>query len=684
MGKTIKHIRTATFVTILIELILIGVFCTLYFTNIFGFYDLQSMINDIYIIIGASVLIIFNCFFIWISVIKVSRLRQKTDLHAAEVVGSDVQEAYNFAKVGLAVTDDDGIVIWTNDLFTDRHLNILDENIISWLPDLAPLLEPDNVGLVVKVVINSRNYDVKYLPEAGLWIFKDTTDFEEISRYSIEQAPVVGVLTIDNYSDATHGENEDFNDVVTKVKNAVFEYTKQYKVLIRKFKDDSYSLLCNYESLKEMKEDGFSIVDKVRQIGLNDGVPLTLSIGLANDFPDVIKLNELAFEALDIAMSRGGDQVVLSSYGRDMEFIGGKTEAQEKRNRVRIRVLADSLMSLIRGAKNVFIMGHTMADMDALGSCLGVKAMCDRVEVPARIVIDLKYTETKTRSAFTSSFSKEELDQIRITPKEALDQITPDTLVVVVDVHTKGMTMAPALLDHATKVVVIDHHRRAEDYIESPVLNHIDPAASSACELVTEFLKFASINPKIDLPQTYATIMLSGIFLDSNYFRSKQTGIRTFEACTVLKEYGADNALADDFLKEEKEEYFEVEEIVKNMRFYTSDVVYVVADPEIVYDSATLSKVANQCLTLKGIRASFVIGRVNKEVKISCRSTGSISVQLIAEAMGGGGHLTMAAASFRNSTVSEIEQKLLATLNTTLNAARNDALTRKITEEDAV
>ncbi len=684
MGKTIKRIKTATFVIILTELILIGIFCALYFTDIFGLYDLSAVIDPIYIIIGTAVLTIFNCFFIWISVIKVSHLRQKTDLHAAEVVGSDVQEAYNFAKVGLAVTDDEGIVIWVNDLFTERHLNILDENIISWLPDLAPLLEPDSVGSVVKVVVNTRNYEVKYLPEAGLWIFKDTTDFEEISRYSIEQAPVVGVLTIDNYSDATHGENEDFNDVVTKVKNAVFEYTKQYKVLIRKFKDDSYSLLCNYESLKEMKEDGFSIVDKVRQIGLNDGVPLTLSIGLANDFPDVIKLNELAFEALDIAMSRGGDQVVLSTYGRDMEFIGGKTEAQEKRNRVRIRVLADSLMSLIRGAKNVLIMGHTMMDMDALGSCLGVKAMCDRIDVPARVVIDLKYTETKTRAALTTSFSKEELDQLRVTPKDALDLITPDTLVVVCDVHTKGMTMAPALLDHATKVVVIDHHRRAEDYIESPVLNHIDPAASSACELVTEFLKFASINPKIVLPQTYATIMLSGIFLDSNYFRSKQTGIRTFEACTALKEYGADNALADDFLKEEKEEYFEVEEIVKNMRFYSSDVVYVIANPEIVYDSATISKVANQCLTLKGIRASFVIGRVNKEVKISCRSTGSISVQLIAEAMGGGGHLTMAAASFRNSSVSEIEKKLIATLDSTLNAARNDALIRRSTEEDAV
>ena len=679
MSRAIKNIRIFAFVIVIIQITFLAIFSVLYFNNLF---NLKELIRDFYVVLGSVILVGIDCLFVWFTTLRISKLRQKTDLHAAEVIGSDIQEAYNFAMLGLAVTDDNDVVLWTNDLFKDRHLNIIDLKITEWEPELAKLRESNNTNAEVKVVINGRNYVVKLLPEAGLWIFKDDTDFENLYDESQKQAPVVGLLTIDNYADATHGEAEDLNDAITKVKNAIFNYAKDNAILLRKFKEDSYFMLCNYESLVGMRKDNFSIIDKVRQIGYEEDTSLTLSIGIAHNFPDVIKLNGLASEALDIAMSRGGDQVVLSVYGKDMEFIGGKTEAQEKRNRVKIRVLADSLLGLIKNASNVLIMGHTEADMDAIGACLGVKAICQRLKKDAKIVIDLKATETKTRAAFTSSFSREELDKIRISPKDALDVLGPDTLVVVVDVHTPYMTMAPEVVAKASKIVVIDHHRRAEQYIDMPVLNHIDPSASSACELVTEFIKFASINPKIELPQAYATIMLSGIFLDSGYFRSKQTGIRTFEACTVLKEYGANNALADDFLKDELEEYFVISGLVKNMKFHSPGVAYVCADPSMEYDQATIAKVANTCLSMKGVKASFVIGRVDKEIKVSCRSDSSISVQLLAEKLGGGGHLAMAAASFRNKTIPQVEQLLLSVLDTYLGAARNDARTRVVTEED--
>ena len=680
MGKLIKRVRILSFIIIITQLTLIGVFAVLYFNNLF---DLRTKIQDVYLIVAMIGLAALDSLFVWIATLRISRIRQKTDLHAAEVIGSDIQEAYNFAMLGLAVTDDNDIVLWTNDLFRDRHLDIVDTNIIDWQPTLNQLKEANSTNTTVKIIVNGRNYNVKYLAEAGLWIFKDDTDYEEAYNYSKEQAPVVGILQIDNYADATHGETEDFNDVITKVKNVIFNYTKEYGVLLRKFKDDSYSILCNYHSLEEMKADDFSIVDKVRRIGYEEGSPLTLSIGIAHEFPDVIKLNELAAQALDIARSRGGDQVALSAYGSDMEFFGGRTEAQEKRNRVQIRVLADSLIGLIKASKKVLIMGHTQMDMDALGACLGVKAICNRVKIQSKVVIDLKATEVKTRSAFTSTFSKEEVENIRVSPKEALDMVDSETLLVVVDVHTPGMTMSPALVNKATKVVVIDHHRRAEEYIDSPVLNHIDPSASSTCELVTEFIKFASVNPRIELPSTYATIMLSGIFLDTGYFKSKQTGIRTFEACTVLKEYGADNNLADDFLKDDEEEYFNITGIVSKMKYHSPGVVYVTADQGVTYDSATLSKVANVCLSMKGVKASFVIGRVGEGVKISCRSDGTISVQLLAEKMGGGGHLNMSAVSFAGMrNVRDAEEKLLHTLDTYLNAARSDANMKRATGED--
>ena len=679
MGKAIKRIRVGSFITILLELILIATFCALYFNNVF---HLKEYIAVEYIIVGAAAIVFLNCLFVWIVVILISRLRQQTDLHAAEVIGSDVQEAYNFAMIGLVVTDNKDMVLWTNDLFKDRHIDIIDSNILVWQPDLAELKESAGNDKTTKVVINSRNYEVKFLLEAGLWIFKDITDYESIYKYSKEQAPVIGILSLDNYQDVVHGE-DDFNDTVTKVKNVIFNYAKEYGVLLRKIKDDSYSMLCNYESFAKMKADNFYIVDKVREIGAGTDIPLTISIGLAHEFPDVIKLNELANEALDIAMSRGGDQVVISAYGSDMEFIGGKTEAQEKRNRVKVRVLADSLIGLIKTSSRILIMGHRDMDMDALGACLGIKAICSRLSKPSKIVVDLKLTEFKTRAAITSNFSKDEIGEIMISPKEAAEQISPDTLLVVCDVHIPSMVMAPNLLEKASKIVVIDHHRRAEEYIDSPVFNHIDPSASSSCELIAELIRYASINPRIELPQIFATIMLSGIFLDSSYFKSKHTGLRTFEACTILKDYGADNSLADDLLKDDFEEYVTINELVRTIQTPAYGVVYAIGPENRIYDSATLAKAANLCLTMKGNHAAFVIGKTsNKDVRISCRSDGSINVQLLAEKLGGGGHFSSAAVSIEKADLETVKNSLLNVLETSLNMARADAKTRSKLEED--
>ena len=550
MGKTIRFTKLLAFIIIIVQVAFAIVFGIFYFNN---FFQLQAHIGP-NILAGLLIaLIVIDCFFVWIVVMRISSLRQKSDLRAAEVIGSDVQEAYNFAMIGLAITDDKNTVLWTNDLFKQRHIEIMDQDILAWQPDLATLRDASNGEQTAKIVFNSRTYQVKLLPEAGLWIFKDVTDYEQIFNYSKEQAPVVGILAIDNYDDVVRGD-DDFNDVVTKVKNDIFAYAKDYNILLRRIKDDSYLMLCNYGSFARMLENKFSIIDKVRGESIRGEIPLTLSIGIAHAFPDVNKLNDLANDALDIAMSRGGDQVVVSEYGQEMKFYGGKSEAQEKRNRVKTRVLADSLISLINGSGNVLVMGHAMMDMDAFGACLGMKAICTRLEKKCRVVVDLKNTEAKTRAALTSSFGKEELEKIIVNSKDAEDLITGNTLLIVVDVHIPSMVMAPKLIEKVAKIVVIDHHRRAEEYIDSPVFNHIDPAASSTCELISEFIRFSSINPRIELPSTYATIMLSGIFLDSSYFKSRSTGIRTFEAATILKEYGADNSLADDFLKDDYEE----------------------------------------------------------------------------------------------------------------------------------
>ena len=679
MGKTIRIIKMFSFIIILLEVVLGAGFSVLYFNNLFGF---VGLIKPSTIALIMVVVTVVDCLFIWIVILILSSLRQKTDLRAAEVIGSDVQEAYNFAMIGLAITDDKNTVLWTNDLFKARHIEIMDMDIISWQPELAALRDVNNGDQPVKIIVNSRTYSVKLLAEAGLWIFKDITDFEQIFNYSKEQAPVVGILAIDNYDDVVRGD-DDFNDVVTKVKNDIFSYAKEYAILLRRIKDDSYSMLCNYASFSRMLEDKFSIIDKVRGESSRGEIPLTLSIGIAHDFPDVNKLNDLANDALDIAMSRGGDQVVVSAYGQEMKFYGGKSEAQEKRNRVKTRVLADSLISLINASDRVLIMGHANMDMDAFGACLGMKAICNRLKKNSRVVADLKNTEAKTRTAMTTSFGKDELEKLIVNSKEAESLIGGNTLLVVVDVHIPSMVMAPRLVDMAAKIVVIDHHRRAEEYIDSPVFNHIDPAASSTCELISEFIRFSSINPKIELPSTYATIMLSGIFLDSGYFKSRSTGIRTFEAATILKEYGADNSLADDFLKDDYEEHKEVTEITTNLETPFYGVVIATANQDRLYDHATIAKAANTCLTYKGIHAAFVIGKVSqREIRVSARSDGTINVSLLAEKLGGGGHFTSAAASFIGTDLKTIKEKIIVVLETSLTEATNTGLPKASEGED--
>lgn len=664
-----KHLRTFRLIFLIfvsIELLTAIIFGVFYSANIFEF---QTKITIPFLYIISCIFVVFNLVLTWVGVVIMTRLRRSSDLHAADLIGGDIQEAYNFGMIGLAIVDENNIVIWTNDLFKQRSIDILDTNILEWQPKLEKFATMSSEA-VVKIEVNSRNYDVKYLSDAGLFIFKDQTEYENIYTQSRLQAMVVGIIMIDNYSDIS-GTADDTNDVISKIRNAIFEYVRNYKVLIRRYRNDAYFVLCNYDSLAKMEADHFSLIENIHHIGEKEGTPPTLSIGLAHGFPDVTKLNGMAENAIDIAMSRGGDQVVVSKYGEELQFYGGKFEAQENRNKVKVRVMADSVLSLIRNSSNVIIMGHTTMDMDSLGSCLGMKSICEYCKKDSVVVYDPKLTESKCRGAVTSSFSREEVNKITVTPSDALDLIKANTLIIVCDVHKPSMTMAPKLLDKATKVMVIDHHRRGEEFVDSPVFSYVEPSASSASEMVAELIRYCSANPRIIIPSSYATIMLSGIFMDSNFFKSKNCGIRTFEASMILKEYGADNSTADDFLKDEFEEYTLITKIIATLKTPYYGVVYCVADEDDIIERATLAKVGNQCMQMRGVNACFIIGKISeKDVAVSCRSDGTINVQLLAEQLNGGGHLTQAAGVLKNTTIERVETRLLDVLNEHLNDAR--------------
>ena len=635
----------------------------------FNWFNFKELITPVILFISLGSAVIIDIIYVWAVLFYFSKIRQKTDLRAADLIGSDIEEAYNFGMLGLAVVDENNVVLWTNTLFKERAIEILDENILEWQPALTELVEGSS-KTIVKISFNNRNYDVKLLKEAGLYIFKDTTDFETITNYSKRQAVVIGQIIIDNFSDVS-GNGDETNDVLSKVRTAIYDYARDFSALLRKISNDAYLIICNFESLEKMIADKFSLLDKVHEIGEKEATPPTLSIGIAYDYPDVVKLNDMSVSAIEIATSRGGDQVVVSQYGQDLTFFGGKTEAQENHNKVRVRVMGDAVMSLIKNSANVVIMGHSMLDMDAFGACVGVKAICDSLGKQSRIVYNPKSIERKTKGALVATFSKEEMNKVFISEAEGLDLLKGNTLVVVCDVHKTSMTLAPKIIEKANKVMIIDHHRRGEDFIESPIFSDIDSSASSACEMIAELIKYASSNPRVSIPAAYATVMLSGIFMDSNFFKSTTSGARTFEAAMFLKECGADNAKADDFLKDEFEEHALINRILAKTLTPYYGIIYCMADEEDIIEPATLAKVANQCMSMKGINASFVIGKTaTDEVRISCRSDGTINVQLLAEKMNGGGHFTQAACSFKNYSLENAEARLLNVLNDYLNDAR--------------
>ena len=665
MKKRLFKAKLIGIIVGLIELFGVAFLGSVYY---FNWFQLQDFLSEsiLYIALGTSIII--DIIYVWGVIFYFSKIRQKTDLRAADLIGSDIEEAYNFGMLGLAVVDENNTVLWTNTLFKERAIEILDENILEWQPALKELVE-GNSKTVVKISFNSRNYDVKLLKEAGLYIFKDTTDFETISDFSKRQAVVIGQIIIDNFNDVS-GTGEETNDVLSKVRTAIYEYARDFSSLLRKISNDAYLIICNYESLEKMIADKFSILDRIHEIGEKEATPPTLSIGIAYDYPDVVKLNDMSVSALEIATSRGGDQAVVSQYGQDLQFFGGKTEAQENHNKVRVRVMGDAVISLISNASGVIVMGHAMADMDAFGACVGIKAICDSLNKPCRIVYNPKSIERKTKGALVSTFTKEEVNKICISEAEGVDLLKGNTLVVCVDVHKASMTLAPKIIEKANKIMIIDHHRRGEDFIESPIFSDIDSSASSTCEMISELVKYAS-GTRIKIPASYATVMLSGIFMDSNFFKSSATGARTFEAAMFLKECGADNAKADDFLKDEYEEHALVNKILATTKTPYYGIVYCMADEEDIIEPATLAKVGNQCMSMKGINASFVIGKTGPdEVRISCRSDGTINVQVLAEKMNGGGHFTQAACVFKRMTLEGVENKLLSVLNDYLNDAR--------------
>ena len=672
MQHYIRKIRIISAILLGIEILALSFLVSLYF---FDFIEgSKAVIEDNYlIIVFAAIFLLVDWIYFALIFQRLKSIRFKNNLQTANLFGETIQESLSFSQLGIIVVNDSHDIIWTNEIITQIDEHLLDKNILDALPQLREFQEGTNEDRVIKVKIKDIIFDVTYVKSSNVYFFKNVTDYDNLIQYSIEQAVVLGIVMIDNYEELAEGQ-EETSDTLSRVKTKINEYFKEYGVLLRKYSNNSYFAICNYDSLFKMKEDGFNILDIVKEQATENELVPTLSIGFAHDFPSIYKLNEMALNAIDIAISRGGDQVVVSKYASDLEFFGGRSEAIEKRNKVKVRILADSLISLLKNTKNVLVMGHTEMDMDALGSALGVKAICDSIGVACHIIYDTKLVEKKAKHAFMTSFTKEETKSMVLTPKEALSKIASKTILVCVDFHRPSLAMSKEVLDKCDKVVVIDHHRRSEEFIDNPIFTYFEITASSASELITELINYSSNNPAITIPPSYATIMLAGIFLDTNYYRSSTSGFRTFEASMFLRNFGADNVTADDFLKDDYEEHMMISEIIATMKTPYTGVAYCFNPKTTLVEQATLAKVANQCIAMKGISAAFSLGKISEgEVKVSARSDGRVNVQLLCEKLGGGGHFTMAAAVIKVREISEAVDRLEDVLRLYLEDAKTES-----------
>ena len=468
--------------------------------------------------------------------------------------------------------------------------------------------------------------------------FVDVTGFENLKvRYNDEKICVCQV-NIDNYDELiSNVPPETGMSIAAKIDSIVRKWFAKYEATVTKVQSTSYMIHFHHVYVRQIVDSRFNILDEVREIETKADFPASLSIGLGIGGKNVLETEEFAVTALELALGRGGDQAVVKD-GSRIQYYGGKNQTVEKGNKGKSRIVGHALKQLIVQSNRVLIMGHKGADMDAFGSSLGIYRMCVLSGTEAHIVIDevndsLHAIFTQAKAADNYSF---------ITTQRAEKLITKETLIIVLDTHRPSYLERPELLETADRIVVIDHHRKAEDSIENTALSYIESYASSTAELVTEILQYAG--GRKTLIKLEAEALLAGMYIDTNRFAVK-TGVRNFEAAAWLRRSGADTTEVKRFFQTDLDDFRVRAKCIAAAEFYDNGVAMSVCEGENQEAQVINSQVADELLNIKGIKASFVAGRNDKGVTcVSARSLGEVNVQLIMEKLGGGGHLTTAGA----------------------------------------
>ena len=573
----------------------------------------------------------------------------------------------------LIIIETTGNIIWKSSKFVYEFANI---DINNYLIDILEEIKEDieahqdkkQKTITKKVQIGNKIYSVlgEYIRSKQndkseyitILYFLDITQIVKEKKKYEDSRTCVGILMVDNYEEIIQRiDVENRPQVIAEIEKVIYDWAASSGGIVVKNDRNTFVYVFEYKYLKEIKENKFDILDQIKEINVEAGIQLTLSIAISIDGDTNYDKYKTALESMDIVLGRGGDQAVVKENGKYI-FFGGRTEEVEKRTKVKARTVAHALENLIKESDNILIMGHSNGDIDSMGSSLGIYRLAKTLEKETNIVNN---TYGMTLSKFIEELEKDdEYKDVIIGKNEALNKATNKTLLIVTDTHKQNYVEVPELLDKVGQIVIIDHHRRSTDYIENASLTFQEVYASSTAELVTEILQYTDV--KIKLKPIEVEGLYGGIMVDTKNFTFK-TGVRTFEAAAYLRKCGVDIIKVKKWFQSDLNSYNEIANIVKNAEMYDNSIAIAIYDKEDKDANLICAKAADELLTISDITASFVLGNVGDKVCISGRSIGDVNVQLILEKLGGGGHITLAGAQVEGMTLEEVKQELINRIN---------------------
>lgn len=655
----------------------------LYLTIVLILMDVAMYAQDIQM--GAE----FSGFIVLYVIIVLISNRRNRPLLINELVnfatqyGTVQKQLLNDFEIPYALLDYNSRFLWMNEKFTeitgkDKNYH---KSVTTVFPSLTKdILQKSEAVGSINVMLDDRNYRISMkriyfdsvTRDSDIVAINDTDEYltaiylfdeTELNRYireNEEQKLVAGLIYIDNYEEALDSiEDVKRSLLIALVDRKVNKYFTEIDALVRKIEKDKYFVVFKYKYLEQLSADKFKLIEDVKSIKVGNEMAITLSIGVGAGGVSYTQNYEYARMGIDLALGRGGDQVVVKE-GEEVTYYGGKAKQVERNTRVKARVKAHALREIIESREHVVIMGHTISDVDSLGAAIGVYCAARVLGKKAQIVLNEVTTSLRP---LVECFTEEKgyPADLFIKNEEALLITNKNTLVMVVDTNRPSYTECPELLNRTDTICVFDHHRQNSEVIENPVLSYIEPYASSACEMIAEVLQYFSENIKLEPSE--ADCIYAGILIDTNNFMTK-TGVRTFEAAAYLRRAGAEVTRVRKMLRNDMAAYKARAEAVRHAEVYRGAFAISVCPADNI-ESPTIvgAQAANELLNIVGIKASFVLTEYQGKIYISSRSIDEINVQLIMERVGGGGHLNVAGAQLTNCTIQEAKRMIQDTID---------------------